>query len=322
MMKKPNERWEVRLTLSQLIILIGVMTGCLAISFYLGFFSGKQVGAAGAMESSLATLPKVPITGEAAPGETTPDAAEEAVSDVYAKLKASGSNKENSLVELPMPAVEAIKEADSNVTAEGEKMLQESLEVVEPPVVGTPPAKKAAALSDPWSVEAPTAKKKTIDDVLDQSGAEKREVAAPAETPAQLLTVAPTKVPEKPTLAPTAVPTPIKPTPTPTPKMTPTPKSTPVPTKTSGAAISQGIKEKGWYAQVAAPKSKTEADALASKLRSNGFRVAIETAQVKGDQYYRILVGPEDNKDQATSLVGQLKRESYLAGEPFIRPIK
>lgn len=315
MMKKPNERWEVRLTLSQLIILIGVMTGCLAISFYLGFFSGKQVGAAGAMESSLATLPKVPITGEAAPGETTPDAAEEAVSDVYAKLKASGASKENSLVELPMPAVEAIKEADSNVTAEGEKMLQESLEVVEPPVVGTPPAKKAAALSDPWSVEAPTAKKKTIDDVLDQSGAEKREVAAPAETSAQVLTVAPTKAPEKPTLAPTVAPTP-------TPKMTPTLKSTPVPTKASGAAISQGVKEKGWYAQVAAPKSKTEADALASKLRSNGFRVAIETAQVKGDQYYRILVGPEDNKDQATSLVGQLKRESYLAGEPFIRPIK
>ena len=320
MAKKPHERWEVRMALSQIVILIGVITGCLAISFYLGFFSGKKVGASAAMNSALLTLPKVPITGEVAAGENAGDTTEDAVSDVYAKLKSSGTQKGNSVVELPMPAVEAIKEADA-VTKEGEKSLHDSLEAVEPPQPKEE-VQKSQALSDPWGAEPQAPKKKTIDEVLNDSGAapihpskEKEKEVAPTVVATIVPTIPPTAVPVKPTA--TAVPKN-----TPTPKATPTPAPTKAPVKTVGADISQGVKERGWYAQVAAPKTKSEADGLAGKLRSNGFRVSIETANIKGDDYYRILVGPEDNRGQAESLIQQLSRESYLTGAPFIRSIK
>ncbi|MBN8550818.1 MAG: SPOR domain-containing protein [Deltaproteobacteria bacterium] len=48
----------------------------------------------------------------------------------------------------------------------------------------------------------------------------------------------------------------------------------------------------------------------------------IEVARVRGDEYYRVLVGPEQNRDRAQRLVGQLKRESYIHGDPFLRVVK
>ncbi len=78
----------------------------------------------------------------------------------------------------------------------------------------------------------------------------------------------------------------------------------------------------GWFAQVAAPKRRSDADELSSKLKGSGFKVSIETASVRGEDYFRVLVGPEENRDQATRLVSQLKRERYLQGEPFVRMVK
>jgi cell division septation protein DedD len=275
------------------------------------------------MESSLATLPKVPITGDLAAVDNSSENAEEAVTDVYAKLKASGASKTNSVVEIPMPSVEAIKEADNDITAEGEKILNDSLEAIEQPSNNTPvPNKKSLGLNDPWESEPHAIKNKTIDDVLDQTGAEKIVPTKNEAMPANDSVLVDAKQLAASTAVPTAIPTLVQATSTPTPKATATPKAIVTPTKTNGAGITLGVKEKGWFAQVAAPKTKSEADGLAAKLRSNGFRVSIETANIKGDQYYRILVGPEDNRTQAENLIGQLKRESYLSGAPFIRAIK
>ncbi|NMC63038.1 MAG: SPOR domain-containing protein [SAR324 cluster bacterium] len=79
---------------------------------------------------------------------------------------------------------------------------------------------------------------------------------------------------------------------------------------------------RGWFAQVAAPKELKDADAIALKLRKSGFTVVVETAKVRGENYYRILVGPENTKETADRLLGQLKRETYLQGEPFVRMVK
>lgn len=78
----------------------------------------------------------------------------------------------------------------------------------------------------------------------------------------------------------------------------------------------------GWYAQVAAPKKMDDVNALSRNLKASGFAVVIEAAEVRGENYYRILVGPEQNKTQADILLKQLKRESYIKGEPFIRMVK
>lgn len=75
----------------------------------------------------------------------------------------------------------------------------------------------------------------------------------------------------------------------------------------------------GWYAQVAAPTSIDEANSLASKLKSSGFRLVIEKADINGNIYYRVLVGSESNKTQALRLVEQLRREPYIDSTPFVR---
>ena len=75
----------------------------------------------------------------------------------------------------------------------------------------------------------------------------------------------------------------------------------------------------GWYAQVAAPTSIDEANDLANKLHSSGFRLVIERAEINGSTYFRVLVGSERNKTQALKLVEQLRREPYIDSTPFVR---
>jgi len=76
---------------------------------------------------------------------------------------------------------------------------------------------------------------------------------------------------------------------------------------------------RGWFAQVAAPGDKEDAIGLASMLHQAGFPVLIENARVRGQNYFRVLVGPEENRQLAERLVSQLKRERYLYDDPFIR---
>ncbi|MCB0336128.1 MAG: SPOR domain-containing protein, partial [Bdellovibrionales bacterium] len=77
-----------------------------------------------------------------------------------------------------------------------------------------------------------------------------------------------------------------------------------------------------WYAQVLAPKELSEAQALSDKLKDSGFPVVIEHAEVRGQQYYRVLVGGEESRQQAEILIKQLQREKYLKGDPFLRMIR
>jgi cell division septation protein DedD len=94
----------------------------------------------------------------------------------------------------------------------------------------------------------------------------------------------------------------------------------------SKATESTGLVKKvlpsGYFAQVAAPKKLNEAEAVAKKLKRSGFPVVVETASVNGQSFYRVLVGPEENKVQAERLVSQLQSESYVASKPFIRKVK
>jgi len=79
---------------------------------------------------------------------------------------------------------------------------------------------------------------------------------------------------------------------------------------------------RGWFAQVAAPDNRSEAEALARKLQKSGFSVMIENAKVRGQEYFRVLVGPEETRQQSERLLGQLKREPGLKADPFIRMVR
>jgi cell division septation protein DedD len=79
---------------------------------------------------------------------------------------------------------------------------------------------------------------------------------------------------------------------------------------------------KGWFAQVGAPDNRAEAERLGQNLQASGFPVVIEQAKVRGQEYYRILVGPEDTRQQAERLMSQLKREPAVKADPFIRMVR
>lgn len=116
----------------------------------------------------------------------------------------------------------------------------------------------------------------------------------------------------KPTEKPTALPT-IEPTAKPT-APPPTIKPTQKPVEASLPS--------GWFVQVAAPESRSDANSLIEKLRSNGFKASIEVALIREQQYYRVLVGPESNKELAERLLKQVTREPYLQGTPFLKYVK
>ncbi|MEY4701965.1 MAG: hypothetical protein RL326_2152 [Pseudomonadota bacterium] len=88
------------------------------------------------------------------------------------------------------------------------------------------------------------------------------------------------------------------------------------------AAIARKVVPSGYFAQIAAPKTLAEAEGVAKKLKRSGFPVVVEPTSVAGQSFYRVLVGPEQNKVQADRLVSQLKGESYISGTPFIRKVK
>jgi len=76
---------------------------------------------------------------------------------------------------------------------------------------------------------------------------------------------------------------------------------------------------RGWYAQVAAPQVRADAEGLSGKLREFGFASVIEEARVRDQSFFRVLVGPEASRLHAERLVAQLKREPYIEAEPFVR---
>lgn len=78
----------------------------------------------------------------------------------------------------------------------------------------------------------------------------------------------------------------------------------------------------GWYSQVAAPRSLTEAQNVSGKLRNSGFKARIETAEVRDEQYYRVVVGPESSRLAADQVLMKLKKQTSVKTEPFIRLIK
>lgn len=93
-------------------------------------------------------------------------------------------------------------------------------------------------------------------------------------------------------------------------------------TKPGSKFLKEGTVPRGWYVQAAAVTTEDEAQSAAGKLVSSGFPVVIEDVKIGKKQYYRILVGPEPEREPALRMVEQVKRERLLKGDPFLRRAK
>ncbi|MCB0333197.1 MAG: SPOR domain-containing protein, partial [Bdellovibrionales bacterium] len=337
-MNKRNLRsFELHLSLLQLAVVLGIVTGSMCVAFYLGFGSGHTSGFQEASVSDLKRAMKLPISDD----ELEDVVSEEHASAVYAKL---GRNELPALNEkaMELPELATIEEAPQklnsprDIVVEDKKLTaplfqEESPVALKSPSLGELKDKQAASMrmKEPDISERPVDKSVSEAVQLLGSGESLGSVAKPKKTLGGLLELQnndkkaakKTVVSQEPTkqavekketatkVAALVVP--------PTPKVETPPQPKPVaPTmvKKQTAPTPPRVQTKvnsGWYAQVAAPQKIADAKSIASQLQGSGFSIAIEEADVRGQVYYRVLVGPEDNRTLASRLVGQLKRESF-----------
>lgn len=320
------ERKEVRLGTIQIVGILGVTIGSIIAAFCLGFQSGRTLAYERTLTNSLASLPKLPIGDQ----ESGADLGEKIVSEVYAKL-----NEQNETAPPPGSAAEeesSFPELGTIKESENSKPESEDLGEVE---LEAPPAKHAEkkpvaeekVVDEELSLEQEAdeseelpkhnakPEEKTLAAVLNESKArkelEKKEEAKVEVKPTATSKPEPTKVIEKPKVEKT-----------PEPVATKIKEEKPKEEKKTADSLTPKKVSTGWYAQIAAPKAIADANALSSNLRKSGFPAVIETAEVRGEKYYRVIVGPETSKTQADVLLKQLKRESYIVGEPFLRMVK
>ena len=77
-----------------------------------------------------------------------------------------------------------------------------------------------------------------------------------------------------------------------------------------------------WYVQLVTTSSKEDVALLRKRLRESGFEsYSIKDKSDKGVEVYKVLAGPEKNKELAQRLLSQIKREKYIKVEPFIKKI-
>jgi DedD protein len=85
-------------------------------------------------------------------------------------------------------------------------------------------------------------------------------------------------------------------------------------------AAGNGETSKKWSVQISAAPARDVADTLAERLKSAGYESYVVQAQVKGQTFYRVRVGPLDAHDEAEtlrqSLAGQEGyRDAFLAND-------
>lgn len=324
MQKNKQRKSEFRLSLVQLGLIAAFCLGCVVASYLLGIYTGTRAGYETAVSSDLAASAKIPINLPPAKNDRPVS-----VSDVYARLDGNSPAAQvattpgakgtgGSTTELSaIPKVEVspkphdVEDLDREIS--DTLVDPEDTDPTRP--ISTPRPSEGDVWGAPGSAQPGTsnaAAHLTLGGVK-EGAAERQPEPKAAEQHAKLTPspVVPTPVAEKP-----------KASPTPAEDKKEKEKAKALKEKEELEESAKAAVPRGWFAQVAAPKELKDAESVASKLKRSGFPVVIETAKVRGENYYRILVGPESSQDHANRLLGQLKREPYLEAEPFVKMVK
>ncbi len=304
--------WEIRLGSLQVVVWLGLALGAVFGSYFIGFFSGRYVGFEAARTASGVEAPKLALN------EEFPEKSKKGWDDVYGQLGGSAvvATEDKKPVESAKQQVpdERVVKAVQESRQEEARKAQESASsaVVKRDAISDPEAifnqdlGGAQAVGDESTSKEITGKGGEVRvlgreaDVVEGAGSELVEAPTAkkvvVEPPAKKVVV----VEDEPTVSKVAK---------------------PVETKKEKVSVVKRL-PKGYFAQVAAPKTKGEAEELARKLRKSGFPVVVEDNSTGRSPFYRVMVGPEDNKVQADRMLGQLKREKYLDGKIFVRQVK
>lgn len=76
-----------------------------------------------------------------------------------------------------------------------------------------------------------------------------------------------------------------------------------------------------WVVRVGSFGSRDNAERLVQKLRAAGLdTMAPEPVEVRGKTLYRVMVGPEIDRERATALLPKIKKVSQLQGQVYAYP--
>ena len=320
--------WDLRLGPIQIVILLGLVLGSMLCTYLLGMYTGHRTGFEAASEKNLKESPKQPVfETEAADVE----GAAVKGPDLFAKLR---QQEEPPQTDTAAPRLGVIEESEPVATPAAKTTSAAKSDLMEDDFAvqrGASKAPTAAATVEGHGVIRVLGEGRAQEsDSAKTLGALLREKEQQAKQQAQA-------TPELPVVKATPIKAPAHPMETErrgeravvtiseTRKPEPAPTAAPAVKKTPAAAPESFLRAalaRGWYAQIAAPKALADANELGRKLKAAGFAVGVEKAVVRGENYYRIVVGPEDSREQAERLIAQLKRENIFRGDPFLRMVK
>jgi len=335
MNKKNLNDWEIKLGFIQTVALLAVISVSILSAFAFGLFTGKRRGFDAALATSISQAPRIPIVRE----QIGENAAPEDISRVYAKLGTSSLQPADTLEtsERKEGGLSPIKTTGDEPVLEGlaEDLIGKTVKQQDARLKDELAASEKGALSEQAPSNFSEVEKKTLgsmisesEDSAQKSAVIKRKTDEPKVKEVRKEIVADVPVPkkevakvvvakQKPQVKNKQDQTPVKSAP-----VRPSIPETKLTSPKMASAFVKHILPSGWYAQVSAPRDLKDADSLARQLHASGFRSVVEKAHVRGQEYFRVLVGPEDTREQAARLKGQLGRERYLRGDPFIRRIR
>lgn len=78
----------------------------------------------------------------------------------------------------------------------------------------------------------------------------------------------------------------------------------------------------GWYIQIAATKTKEDADRIATKIKSRNYLASHEMAKVGNSTYYRVLVGPYTTRAEAEKNRQKISKKKLTKAAPFLKRVR
>ncbi len=309
-----GDKLEIRLGALQIVVWLGLALGAIFGSYGLGFVSGRSVGFDNARSASGVEVAKLAIS------DVLPEISNQNISGIYDKLNAPA------ILEQGSTAVKRAKGAadTSGVRGKGELAAASAQEIQQETIPEVESIFSNSELVDELSATTPRnvrllggeeepledlpsqpkarANDRSVGALLDERIANGQEQEGNQKVLGTVANGTVTQLAnEDNTSAKVAVANKVQ--------------------KQAESALKIAVKKRlpeGYFAQVAAPKQLPQAEQIAKKLQKSGFPVVIESTTVKGENFYRVVVGPEDNKIQAQRLIAQLKGEKYLVSSPFI----
>lgn len=316
--RRSNSRgWEIRLGALQVVVWLGLSLGAIFGSYFIGFFSGRYVGFEAARTATGVEVPKLSITDDIA------ERPQKGWDNVYGKLGGSAKVEQEESAAAPDKAQAPEKAQVPEQRAARSSQEQKTQDVAKAAESESAVVVRKDPLSDTDAIF--TSDVGGGDSLVDDSpskeisgkGGEVRVLGREVDTVdggAQAVADSKEATTAKKVSAAKEVEQPASPKPAAEPKVAKEPAKEKI-------SVVKRLPS-GYFAQVAAPKTKGEAEEMARKLRKSGFPVVVEDNSTGRSPFYRVMVGPEDNKVQADRLLGQLKREKYIDGKLFVRQVK